>query len=100
MIVPGECSTQGFGERKNDPWFSSTPPHLHQLTAVKSLLNLCVLSAVYQESEHSDCQNTCDDSNQCCRIHLMYPPFSQSRITGKLYKQQIPLQIITGSQTT
>jgi hypothetical protein len=85
-----------FGERKNEPWFSSTPRHPNQLTIVKSLLNLRVLSAVYQESKHSDCQNTCDNANQCCRIHLMYPPFSQSRVTGKLYKQPMPLQIITG----
>ena len=26
-------------------------------------LNLRVLSAVYQEGEHSHCQNTCDDAN-------------------------------------
>jgi len=40
-----------------------------------------VLSAVYHECEYSHSQNTCDDSNECCRIHLMSPPFSQSRIT-------------------
>jgi hypothetical protein len=62
----------------------TAPRNLYQATTAKSLLDFRMLSAIYQESEYSDCQNTCDDANQCCRIHLMYPPFSRSRITGKL----------------
>jgi hypothetical protein len=55
----------------------TTPPHFSQVTAVKPLLDLRLLSTVNHESEYSDCHNTRDESNQRCRIHRMYPPFSQ-----------------------
>jgi hypothetical protein len=54
----------------------TTPAHFNQTTAVNPLLDLRVLSAINHESEYNDCQNTRDDSNKCCRIHRMYPPFS------------------------
>lgn len=76
---------------KNNPWFPSrkTTRLSNQLTTAQSLLDLRVLSTINQESEHSDCQNTRDDSNQCCRIHRIDPPFSQISCNSKLYKPQI-----------
>jgi hypothetical protein len=71
-------SSKFGGEKMSYGFFAKNPPpHSNQVTAVNPLLDLRVLSTVNQESEHSDCQNTRDDSNQCCRIHRMYPPFSQ-----------------------
>jgi len=66
----GETMIHGF-------FRETTPPHFSQVTAVNPLLDLRLLSTVNHESEYSDCQNTRDESNQRCRIHRMYPPFSQ-----------------------
>jgi hypothetical protein len=71
-----ECSTQTNTESEEIRGFlPGKPLALSTSTTAQSLLDLRVLSTVNHESEHSDCQNTCDNANQCCRIHLMYPPF-------------------------
>ena len=77
--APATAARKQVRRRNDDPWIFSAnhstpfqPGH-----GCESLLDLCVLSTVNHESEYSDCQNTRDESNQRCRIHRMYPPFSQ-----------------------
>jgi hypothetical protein len=77
--APATTALKHVRRRKDDSWSLPAKP-LHPFQpdhGLTPLLDLRVLSAVNHESEYSDCQNTRDDSNQCCRIHRMYPPFSQ-----------------------
>jgi hypothetical protein len=48
----------------------------HPFAVQHQLGGLSTAPAIDHNSKYNDCQHTCDESNDCCRIHLFFPPFS------------------------